>query len=549
MRRATSRRGVPKRDYRPEQTRCPFCRQTLKRRYAVGRKYVVFLTRRLLVINLGYQCPTPRCAGQGQISTSEAARHLPLRGSSFALEVIVQIGYWRFRKRWTVAQSHEVLTQERHVPISGREVRYLIGVSLVVLRCTYHWRWEGHSTSFRRHGLLLSIDALKPEKGNTALYVVRELKFGLVLQLTPLRSADHQTLERRVLQPVKAWGYRLRGVVRDEEQALLLAVSHVFPGVDQQTGQSHCLRDAAAPIVEADQACNKALKRAIRAPFYTVCRALSQLSPKAPRHVVLNTYAELLRSPLTEGSKPPFALGGLRAFDDVTRLEASLTRSRKKGAIRSWITSWPWFAAAAHFRRRSGISSANGTGWSRWSAGLTRLTIANHAPRGATLSVRSRTSWPAWKSMPSTIPTKPPWSRISAPPSGNAGPGSLRATLGRNATGPTMSWKPSLVACAPASARFTAASRSTSSSFATESGLSLLIPPQPPGKCCPAFSNLTKPSLTRSTLGLSKPKAGFKYYIVFAITPGVASSTWKNNGLRRFAGNLKNSRVGEFCGC
>jgi hypothetical protein len=539
VRRAKSHRGVPKRYYRPEQTKCPFCRQTLRRRYAVGRKYVVFLTSRLLVINLGYQCPTPRCAGQEQIYTSEAARRLTLRGSSFALEVIVQIGYWRFWQRWTAAQIHEVLTQERHLPISEREVLYLIGVFLVLLRCTYHLRLEEHATSFRRHGLFLSIDALKPEKGNTALYVVRELKFGLVLQVTPLLSADHQTLERRVLQPVKALGYHLRGVVSDDEQALRLAVGHVFSGVAHQTCQSHCLRDAAAPIVEADQAFKKALKRAIRAPFYTVCRALSQLSPTDPRHVVLNTYAELIRSTLTEGSKPPFALGGLRVFEDLTRLEASLTRSQKKGAIRSWINSWPWFAAAARFRRPIGVSSANGTGWSRWSDGLTRLTIANHAPRGATLSVRSRTFWPTWKSMPSTIPTKPPWSRISAPPSSNAGPGSLRATLGRNATGPTTIWKPSLVACAPASARFTAASRSTSSSFATESGLSLLIPPKPPSKCCTAFSNLTKPSLTRSTLGFSKPNADFKSYIVFAITPGVASNNWKNNGLRRFAGNLK----------
>ena len=94
---------------------------------------------------------------------------------------------------------------------------YLIGVLLVLLRCTYHLRWEEHAAYFRRHGVFLSIDALKLEKGNTALYVVRELKFGSVLQVTPVLSADHRTLERRVLQPVKALGYRIRGVVSDDE--------------------------------------------------------------------------------------------------------------------------------------------------------------------------------------------------------------------------------------------------------------------------------------------------------------------------------------------
>jgi hypothetical protein len=52
-------------------------------------------------------------------------------------------------------------------------------------------------------------------------------------------------------------------------------VAHVFPGVRHQTCQVHCLPEAAIPIVEADQAFKKALKQAIRAPFYAVYRALN----------------------------------------------------------------------------------------------------------------------------------------------------------------------------------------------------------------------------------------------------------------------------------
>lgn len=138
-----------------------------------------------------------------------------------------------------------------------------------------------------------------------------------MLQVTPLLSADHWTLERRVLQPVKALGYRLRGVVSDDEQALHLAVAQAFPGVRHQTCQLHCLREAATLIVEAAQACKKALKQAMRAPFYAVCRALNQLAPEDPCYVVLSPYAELIRSTLTEGSKPPFALGARRVFADL----------------------------------------------------------------------------------------------------------------------------------------------------------------------------------------------------------------------------------------
>ena len=84
----------------------------------------------------------------------------------------MQIGVWRFWKRWTVTQIHEMLTQERHMLISEREVLYLINIFLVLLCCTNPRRLAEHAAYFRRHGLFISVDALKPEKGNTALYVV-----------------------------------------------------------------------------------------------------------------------------------------------------------------------------------------------------------------------------------------------------------------------------------------------------------------------------------------------------------------------------------------
>ncbi len=152
MRRAKDNRQVPKRYYRPEQTTCPCCGQTLKRCYPLWRKYIVFLDGRYLVISRGYRCPNPNCAEREPVYESQAARRLTVRGSSFALEVMVQIGYGRFWKRWTVAQIHELLTQERHLSISERAVLYLIEVFLVLLRCTYHLRLEEHAAYFRRHG-------------------------------------------------------------------------------------------------------------------------------------------------------------------------------------------------------------------------------------------------------------------------------------------------------------------------------------------------------------------------------------------------------------
>lgn len=107
--------------------------------------------------------------------------------------------------------------------------------------------------------------------------MVGELKFGLVLQVASVLSATHTTLETRILQAVKALGYRIRGVFSDDERAVCLAVAYMWPGVAHQTCQWHCLREAAAPLLAADQARKKALKQARGARPYRrdLCPALA----------------------------------------------------------------------------------------------------------------------------------------------------------------------------------------------------------------------------------------------------------------------------------
>jgi hypothetical protein len=519
VRRAKDNERIPKRYYRPEQLICPYCHHVLKRAYPVWRKYVVFLSGRYQVISIGYRCPNSKCIQAGRMYVSQAAQRLTARGSSFALEIIVQIGYLRFWKRWTVTQIHETLTQEHHLPISEREVLYLIGVFLVLLGCTYHLRLEEHAAYFRRHGVFIARDALKPEKGNTALYVVRELQFGLVLHKVSLLSTDHQTLAARLLQPVKDLGYRIRGLVSDDEKALRMAAAHVLPSVSHQTCQLHCLRDAALPIVEADQAFKKALKQAIRGPFYAVCREIDRLALDDPRRAVLSTYADLIRTTLTEGSKPPFALGGLRVFEDLARLEASLQRSRKKGAIRYWINCWPWSNVAALSRPSIAVSNVNSVGWSNWTGDwIPQSKKVSHARRAERSSGRSKRFWPSWNNRPRLVPKMPRWWPISARRSGNAGPDSLPAMLGLNAGAPTMISKVSSDACGPVSAKFMAASPCMSSSSATASGLSLSIRPNPSSKCYTGSSSSTKPSSMKNTHGFSRHSTNFKCNIVFATT-------------------------------
>ena len=408
MRRAKENQQVPRRYYRPEHTQCRRCGHVLKRAYPWWSQYIVFLQGRELVSSIAYRCTNPTCreARRGQVHTSPVADRLTLRGSSFAVEGIVQIGYWRFWKRWTVAQIHDVLTHERQVPISEREVLYLVGVFLVLLRCTYPLRFAEHAAYFRRHGLFVAVDALRPEKGNRALYVIRELKFGLVLQGVPVLAADHSTLATRVLRPVDALGYRIRGVVSDEEVALCQAVAQVWPRAAHQTCHWHCLRDAAAPLLAADRALKKAVKRALQDPVSAVARTLARLSPEGPCTEVLATYTELIRTSLGRGEQATVRLresahrGSLGADRSVAAAEpakrgASIARAGVSGSAAPPGVHYPVSAPLSPARLVSGIGAAAGSAYCRRGAAPERLSST-----AAGQSVSRGAAAPCWLPSP-----------------------------------------------------------------------------------------------------------------------------------------------------
>ncbi|MDQ3960024.1 MAG: hypothetical protein M3255_07020 [Pseudomonadota bacterium] len=96
MKPAEDNHQVPQLYYRPEHTACPHCGVVLRRSYQLWQKYLIFLRERYWVVNLAYRCPNPACPEPERVYTSQAAQRLSVRGSSFALEVIGQIGYWRF---------------------------------------------------------------------------------------------------------------------------------------------------------------------------------------------------------------------------------------------------------------------------------------------------------------------------------------------------------------------------------------------------------------------------------------------------------------------
>jgi hypothetical protein len=332
MRTAKNNSNLPKRYYRPELNRCPHCQWKLKRWSPLWRKYVATLAGRFHVFSQGYRCANPDCPEPEAIYRSTEAETLSVPGCSYGIDVIVEVGYQRFWLQRTVQEIHGLLKER--VPLSERQVLNLLANFLALVRAAQPAKVVQLRPQWQKlGGLVLSIDGMQPEKGNPALYVVREVQLDVTLMAEIVATADHQTLVSQLLEPIKAWGLPVKGVISDAQESIRLAVAQVWPDQPHQNCQFHCLKEAGRPTFEADRALKTRLKKKLRGGLNRARQAIQALSETDPYRPVLLKYVRYLRFTLLVRSLPPFELGGLRMVQQLTILEASLGRAQEKGGI------------------------------------------------------------------------------------------------------------------------------------------------------------------------------------------------------------------------
>jgi len=339
VRKAKDNSDVPTRYFRPDFYRCPKCSALLKRRATVRDIVLTTLDGRFRLISLGYCCSRLQCSNARAMFVSPEPERLCLKGHSFGFDVIVQIGWWRFWEHRTLDEIWELA--QRQFQISRRQVMYLLVDFLCLLKAAQPARIEAHRSTFARRGLLLSIDAMQPEKGNDALYVVCELRSGLTLQAQQLPNQRADTIRLQVLKPIHDLGFSIRGIVSDAEDAIHRACQEMWPECPHHACHFHALRDAGKPISDADQSLMVKIKHDLRTKLRPVRRAIQDLEEADSARAILLDYAEALRSSLRVSSLAPFRLGGLAVVDDLRAVAASLRRCQKKPPILCWVICWP----------------------------------------------------------------------------------------------------------------------------------------------------------------------------------------------------------------
>lgn len=134
------------------------------------------------------------------------------------------------------------------------------------------------------------------------------------------READLVTLLKEVQN---AFAVPVHGVISDGQHSIRNAVATALPGILHQLCHFHYLREAAKPIYEADRHAKKELKKQVRG-IRPIEREVEQLDDEEA--MITRKYCLAVRSALTDDGHPPLSAPGLKLYERLSLIEASLER-------------------------------------------------------------------------------------------------------------------------------------------------------------------------------------------------------------------------------
>ena len=250
---------------------------------------------------------------------------------TFGLDIIALVGTLRYTLHRSIPEIHQDLCH-RGVLIAERTVTNLLAryEELVALRLMDHAHVRERLSSQGR--IILALDALQPDVGHEVLWVLRDCLSGEVLLARSLLSASEKDIAALLREVQQALPVPIHGVISDGQHSIRNAVRSTLPDVPHQLCHFHYLREAAKPVYEADRHAKKELKKYIRG-VRPIERAVEQR--KDTEAEVIRGYCLAVRSALTDDGRPPLSASGLKLFERLSQIAASLARVAEKGGYRA----------------------------------------------------------------------------------------------------------------------------------------------------------------------------------------------------------------------
>jgi hypothetical protein len=117
------------------------------------------------------------------------------------------------------------------------------------------------------------------------------------------------------------------GIISDGEETIRSAVAFVVPETPHQLCHFHYLKDAIAPLYEADRHAKTQLKQQMRG-VRPIERALEE--HQTPENDAIRGYCLAVRAALTDDGRSPLEASGLRLHERLTQVSDSIARLQGK---------------------------------------------------------------------------------------------------------------------------------------------------------------------------------------------------------------------------
>lgn len=188
--------------------------------------------------------------------------------SDYSLGVYAEIGYQRLNESKSVSQIREYL--EKTYPDLGLKERSIENIYKRVQVCLRQ-RQEDRDylkEELAKKGvssLCLTLDGIAPERGNSILYVVREVQSNEILYVRYLEHSDLEHLKSDLFEPIKDLFEELElpivGWLCDKQNGFIPAIETIFEGIPIHLCQSHFLKAMGKPVQLADSEMAKEIKK------------------------------------------------------------------------------------------------------------------------------------------------------------------------------------------------------------------------------------------------------------------------------------------------
>lgn len=253
--------------YYCELEHCLTCGSPLRPcRHLSWTKTVQHLDRVVRVSSRPKHCPNPSCADAGCRYLSARAQTVALPKSTYGLDVLAQIGFWRDHEQLSGSTIYQRLRER--LQISRRQIDLLTQQYRLLLACAHQPDPAVLSELVQRYGgLIISLDGLEPEGAQEQLWVVREVLSASILAVAWLPRLNASTLGRLLAplsQQLREAHWPVLATLSDKQHVVMAAVQAAWPDAPHQWCQAHYLRNLAEPIYEHDHALLVDLRRDIR---------------------------------------------------------------------------------------------------------------------------------------------------------------------------------------------------------------------------------------------------------------------------------------------